>query len=85
MRYNPPGSSRKHASNPTKRQPEQPEETSRDRTIPPPPPPEEAVVDTPKKVWSKPYILRIEDGTLSTQSASDTHPDPENCCYSPTS
>ena len=84
MRYNFPDGSRKPASNPTTRQPEQPEETNRDRTIPPPPP-EEAVVDAPKKVWSKPRILRIVDGTLETQTASDTHPDPENCCYSPTS
>ncbi len=37
---------------------------------PPPPPPEEAVVDTPKKVWSKPCILRIVDGALETQSGA---------------
>ncbi len=89
LSYNPSGSSRKHASDPTKRQPEQPEETNHDRTIPPPPPPppenREAVADAPKKVWSKPCILRIEYGTLETQTASDTHPDPENCCYSPMS
>ena len=47
-----------------------------------PPPPEEAVVDAPKKVWSKPCILRIEDGTLKTQSGTDPDPSFENCCYS---
>ena len=52
---------------------------------PPPPPPEEAVVDAPKKVWSKPCILRIQDGTLKTQSGAQSDPVAENATYSPTS
>ena len=46
---------------------------------------EEAVVDTPKKVWSKPCILRIEDGALKTQSGTNPDPSLENSVYHPTS
>ncbi len=56
------------------------------KSTPPPPPPEnEAVADAPKKVWSKPRILRIEDGTLETQSGTDPDPVVENATYHPTS
>ncbi len=57
-----------------------------EKSTPPPPPPEnrEAVADAPKKVWSKPRILRIEDGTLMTLSGAQPDPN-ENVTYSPMS
>lgn len=49
---------------------------------PPPPTNSEALADGPKKKpWSKPTILRIEDGVLETEAGSTNDPTWENPTY----